>query len=463
MSHLDISNSVFDEISYDKIDPLLGEKPFYISDKNKAYQGLQKKEKKFPIIHIVIFAFFIPIVAFVMGMIYIGGIWNPIKNVPDLEYVIVNQDKGCIAPICEKMGLNSTFNMGSFYQQLDGKGGHFTMVNGNRDSAIKMIEDHEYWVALYIPEDFTIKVLQNLNEVSSLNNNTVVPVETEFIYDEVRNYTTMRFVLKAFEIMKVAFFNSLVKKFDDKGGFNPLFLIDGIIYKENNLHAVTSFGQNYSSFIFLLIAWIGTISTSIISHFYFPFENHWVEKKDAKKPILKTMLIKIVFCISLNIFVDTIVSIIPFFCSGSYVIQQGYFKFLAFIVFFALSGLGVNYLLIHILPFIIYYLVVVTILFFQLLSCNGIVDLIVQPKIFNIGKYLPMYYGVRETKYLFWGSGKQYRSKNFLVISIWASVLISFSLLLYYLELRAKRRRALKRNNNNYINITVTVTGSENK
>ncbi|OUM70047.1 hypothetical protein PIROE2DRAFT_57095 [Piromyces sp. E2] len=427
-------------VSYDKIDPLKDEKPFYISE--KAYQKIQNKEKKFPTYHILLFALVIPIVSLLMGMIYIGGIWNPIKKIPDLNYIIINHDKGCYTPECAKMGIDKNTNLGVYYQQLDGKGGHFSIISGDRNKAIDMVENHEYWAALYVPENFTINVLMNLNAV---NNSTLVPVETELIFDEVRNYTTMKFILKAFNMMEEAFFNSLVKKFEEKGSFNPLFIIEGIHYKEINLHKVNSFGQNFSSFIFLLIIWIGTIATSIISHFYFPFENHWVEKKDTKHPILKAMITKISVIVLINIVIDVISSVIPFFC-GTFEIEHGYWKLLGFLLFFSLSGLGVNNLLIHILPFIFYYFTAITFMFLQLLSCGGLLDNDVQPEFFKIGKAFPMFYGVRETRYLYWGSGKQYRTENFLVIGIWAIVSIIGSLYMYYLELCVKRKRFLKRN-----------------
>ncbi|ORX41879.1 hypothetical protein BCR36DRAFT_587678 [Piromyces finnis] len=427
-------------VSYDKIDPLKDEKPFYISEEN--YRKIQKKEEKFPTYHILLFAIVIPIVAFLMGMIYIGGIWNPIEKIPSLKYIIVNQDKGCYTPECAKMGLNEKTNLGIYYQQLNGEGGQFSIMTGDRNTAINMIENHDYWAAIYVPENFTINVLMNLNTV---NKDKLVPVETELIFDEVRNYTTMKFVLKAFNMMEEAFFNSLVKKFEEKGGFNPLFIINGIQFKETNLHAISGFGQNFSSFIFLLITWIGTIATSIISHFYFPFENHWVEKKDTKHPILKAMIAKIAFCVLINVIIDVISSVIPYFCGGTFQIDHGYWRFLGFILFFSLSGLGINNLLIHILPFIFYYLVAVTFMFLQLLSCGGLVDTDVQPSFFKIGKAFPMYYGVRETRYIYWGSGKQYRTMNFITIGIWAVVSIVASLFMYYLELCVKRKRFLKR------------------
>jgi len=403
-------------VSYDKIDPLKDEKPFYVSE--KSYQKIQEKEKKFPTYHIILFAIVIPIFSLLMGMIYIGGIWNPLEKIPKLHYVIVNEDMGCYAPMCSQMGLNEKTNLGTYYQQLDGKGGQFTMITGDRRTAVDLIENHDYWAAIYVPENFTINVLQNLNAV---NKDKAVPVQTELIFDEVRNYTTMKFVLKAFNMMEEAFFNSLVKKFEEKGGFNPLFVIEGIQYKETFLHRVTGFGQNFSSFIFLLITWIGTIATSIISHFYFPFEDHWIEKRGTKNPIFKTMLAKIIFCVLINIVIDVISSVVPYFCGGTFEIQHGYWKLLGFLLFFSLSGLGVNNLLIHILPFIFYYLIAITFMFLQLLTCGGLVDHAVQPAFFKIGRAFPMFYGVRETRYIYWGSGKQYRAQNFIVIGIWAA------------------------------------------
>ncbi|KAG4108817.1 hypothetical protein H8356DRAFT_1618121 [Neocallimastix lanati (nom. inval.)] len=430
-------------VSYDKIDPLENEKPFFVSENGKVYQIVQKREKKFPTFHVILFGIAIPLVTLIMGMIYIGGIWNPVEKVTELNYVIVNSDKGCYTPICAKMGLDEKTNIGNYYSLLDGKGGHFTMINGDRQKALDMIENHDYWAALYVPENFTSDILLNLNAV---NKYTLVPVNVDFIYDEVRSYTTINFVKKAFNIMERAFFNTLVKKFDDKGSFNPLFLIDGINYKDVNIHPISGFGQNFATFIFLVIVWIGTIATSIISHFYFPFEDHWLLKKDTKHPILKAMIAKIIFCGAIMIVIDVICSVIPFFCGGKFEIQKGYWAFLGFILFFSLSGLGINNLLIHILPFIFFYLIAVTFMFLQLLSCGGLVDNDIQYDFFKIGRAFPMYYGVKEIRYIYWKSGHQYQGKNCLIIALWAAVTIIASIFMYYLELKVKRRRWLKNN-----------------
>lgn len=427
-------------VSYDKIDPLENEKPFFVSENGKIYQAVQKKEKKFPTFHIILFGIAIPLITLIMGMIYIGGLWNPVEKVTELNYVIVSSDKGCYTPICAKMGLDEKINIGNFYSQLDGKGGHFTLVTGDRQKALDMIEHHDYWAALYVPENFTSDLLLNLNAINKV---ALVPVEVDFIYDEVRSYTTMNFIKKAFSMMEKAFFNSLVKKFDEKGNFNPLFLIEGINYKDVNLHPISGFGQNFATFIFLLIVWIGTIATSIISHFYFPFEDHWLLKKTTKQPILKAVTAKITFSICIMVIIDVICSVIPYFCGGEFEIQKGYWAFLGFIIFFSLSGLGINNLLIHTLPFIFFYLFAVTFMFLQLLSCGGLVDNDIQYDFFKIGRAFPMYYGVKEIRYIYWKSGDHYQKKNCLIIALWAAVTIIASLFMYYLELRVKRRRWL--------------------
>jgi len=429
------------KVSYDKIDPLENEKPFFISENGKVYQMIQENEKQFPFIHITLFAIAIPFIVFLMGIIYIGGLWNPVKKITELNYVIVSNDLGCYTPICNKMGLDENTKIGSFYNQLDGKGGHFTFLEGDKQTAIDLIENHDYWVALYIPEDFTSNILSNLNNI---NNSTLIPVEVDFIYDEARSYTTINFIKRAFKIMEKAFFNSLIDKIDENYYFNPFFLIEGIKYNDANLHPIHYFGQNSSTFIFLVIIWIGTIMISIFFHFYYPLEDHWLYKENKKHPIAKTMIAKIFLSSFVMIVIDSICSVIPYFCAGEFEIQKGHGAFLCLIILFSLIGLSVNNLLIHIHSFIFFYTIAVTFMFLQLLSCGGFVEHDVQYKFYSIGKVLPMYYGVKEIKYIYWNSGKHYQKKNFLMLAFWLYFTSTTSLFMYYLEIKVKRRKWLK-------------------
>ena len=83
-------------IMYDKIDPSENGYPFIIIDDGKFYQIIQKKEKK------ILFGIIITLISLIISIFYIGGIWNPIKKVMELNYIIVNNDKGCYTSIVLK-------------------------------------------------------------------------------------------------------------------------------------------------------------------------------------------------------------------------------------------------------------------------------------------------------------------------------------------------------------------------
>jgi len=74
-----------------------------------------------------IFIFIIPILSFLMGLFYIGGIWNPVKKMDNLNYVVVNEDVGC--NIQELCGLMTGQNLGNSYEKLNGQGyGKFEII-----------------------------------------------------------------------------------------------------------------------------------------------------------------------------------------------------------------------------------------------------------------------------------------------------------------------------------------------
>lgn len=445
-----------EQISYDMVDPLQHEKPFFVREKTvKTFE-----KKKFPFFKLAVYAVVIPAMIFLIGLLYIGGIWNPVKRVTDLDYLIINDDIGCNLDICKQFGLTEK-KVGDAYAQIkeSGAGKFVYEVNKGEDYARQQIEDYNYWAVIYVPKDFTNNVFTNLN-VTEIEGKAV---NVKIIYDESRSYTTVTYVKKAFGLIEKAFFNSFIsgeKSLTNQlnAGFQQLaqvthsdpvtvdfktpFYINGIQYTEENLRPVNGFGQNFSTFISLIIIWIGTIATSIISHFFYPFEKHWIEKKNATHAIAKTMILKGFVCAAL-MFIITVV--IPLFC-GDVQNQKGFAALLFFSFFFSFAGLGINNFLIHLLPFIFYYLVVVCLMIFQLVSCGGLVDLGIEPNFWNLGKALPMYYGVREIKYIYWGTGDQFQLTNILVLAAWAAVSIIASYFLYFLELKTKRRRWLKMN-----------------
>lgn len=432
-------------ISFDMVDPLTSEKPFFINESSKFYQKLNEKDKKFPTISIVVNAIFIPILALLMGVFYIGGTWDPVSKLTSLDYLIVNEDAGCSNnnPICMTLGLNENTNFGSNYKLLDGLAGKFAYVeNRDLEYAKSQIEDQEYWLAFHIPRTFTTDVLRNLNVVS---NTTLTPVMVDAVFDEARNYITITYAKEALKIAESSLFSTLASTFDAYGSFNPLFLIEGIQYVDVNLHPVSGYGQNVSTFISLILLWIGTIGISIISHFFYPFEKHWIEKEDAKHAVIKTIALKCLICGVIMFINSLIVAIIPL-CCGDVTLDKGFGALLFFLFFYSLTGLGINNLLIHLVPFVQYYLVVVAFMFLQLASCGGIIDNKIQYGFWNIGKAFPMYYGVREMKYIYWSTGSQYQTANVLILLAWAAVTLCGAIYLYFLELKVKRRRWLKEN-----------------
>lgn len=428
-------------ISYDKVDPLPTENPFYFNEDSKINQIVKEQEKKFPWIHMGIFIFIIPILSFLMGLFYIGGIWNPVKKMDNLNYVVVNEDVGC--NIQELCGLMTGQNLGNSYEKLNGQGyGKFEIINGTINDARDLVREHKYWMALHVPKNFTFGILANLN-----NNRMKTEVVVYRVYDEARSFTTVTFVKKAFEKFQAGLHEQLITKLQslskltgEPKTFNPPFIIEGITYIDDNLYPVEIYGQYFCTFVSFILIWIGTIATALITHFVFPLEGHWIEKKDATHAIVKTICAKTVATVSLLFVICLIISIIPL-CCGTVTMKKGFASVLFFFFFFSLCGIGVNNLLVHLFHFINFYLVACTFMILQLISCGGVIHRDLQYSFFKIGKALPMFYATREIKYIYFGSGKHTQAANILIILAWTVVFLCASYYMYYLELKVKRDR----------------------
>jgi len=65
--------------------------------------------------------------------------------------------------------------------------------------------------------------------------------------------------------------------------------MNGIKYKDINIHPISGFGRSFITVIFLSILCIVTIAISVISYYHFPYEKYWLLKKNTKHPILKIL------------------------------------------------------------------------------------------------------------------------------------------------------------------------------
>ncbi|ORX65368.1 hypothetical protein BCR32DRAFT_115150 [Anaeromyces robustus] len=448
MLERDVSSVPSEMVSYDKVDPLPTENPFYFNEDSKINQFVQKAEKKFPFVHMSIFLLIIPLMAFLMAMFYIGGIWEPTAKdkLNNLKYIIVNEDEGCVSPICQAIGLNSNLNIGNSYAELNSQGyGQFEVITGDEAKAIDLIDKQDCWISLHIPKSFTSDIISNLK---AINATKYKDVTVDQYYSEARSYTTVNFAKKTLSKLTRGLFLKLVENFEDKGGFKPEFLFNSIIYKENSLRTVEEYGQYFCTFVSFILLWIGTIATALITHFVFPLENHWIEKKDVNHAIAKTISAKALTCGIIMFVISLIISIIPL-CCGNVRMDKSYAAVLFFFFFFSLSGLGVNNLLVHLFHFINFYLVACAFMILQFITCGGVIHRDLQFGFFKIGKAFPMFSAVREIKYIYWGEGKHHQAGNILIILGWAVVFLAASFYLYYLELKVKRAKYLKRNSKN--------------
>lgn len=323
----------------------------------------------------------------------------------------------------------------------------FFYKEGDRNTAIEKVKKFKYWAAFYIPEKFTVDVLSNLKA----NKQSYTKVSVEVILDESRNYNTVSLVRKALRKLESNFSVYLARSFEHMGGFNARFLIEGITYEENNLHTVKTYGQNVAAFVTLMLIWISSISCSIITHFYFPFESLWLEKHEVHHPYIKIISLKLLTCSILTFVMTLILVLIQVIC-GKMTMEKGYAAYIFFVFFYSLIGLVFNNATIHLLPFIPYYLFSVIFMMLQVTTCGGMLDHAVQYGFWKIGRAFPMYYGTRQLRNIFWGVGEHTTLVNMLVLFAWFIVFLAFSLVLYYMELRVRREKWLRKEYRKMIN-----------
>ncbi|KAL6602124.1 hypothetical protein U3516DRAFT_760468 [Neocallimastix sp. 'constans'] len=141
----------------------------------------------------------------------------------------------------------------------------------------------------------------------------------ELLFTFQKNFTSGIFMNLNFWLMS----NLFMMKLEDlqlSSKFNSLLLMNGIKYKDINIHPISGFGRSFITVIFLSILCIVTIATSVISYYHFQYEKYWLLKKNTKHPILKIFTI--------TILIDIICSVTQFFYGDKFEIQKGYWAFL---------------------------------------------------------------------------------------------------------------------------------------
>ncbi|KAG4108087.1 hypothetical protein H8356DRAFT_1620445 [Neocallimastix lanati (nom. inval.)] len=451
-----------------------------------------KLSKKFKYFFFGMLCILFPLVITIYGIIYFGGLWDPISRMKNLKVSIVNNDEGCpstnllclvlknnnleipnLGEMIKTNILNADETKNLFDWQEDFK--NESDRNKVQEMSSDIVTDYDRWGVIYIPQNFTQKIISNLdksqfsspeaqqlivNSVSSklgikpenigqyfdLKDLTTSEDATLFyIFDTARSYTSVTFVTTAFEtIDKVLKRTLALKMYQTASGagasFNNNFYLNAYVSIFDDKRPLRNFGQNFASFMLFVIIYIAAIATNLVYRKYRPF-NNYIQENKTNTSIFISAICKILINMLYMLVVCAFMMIVMFMFGNA---QHEKSKFCSYLIFvlWAFISLSFCHIVSNILPLLPFLGICVIFLVIQLATCGGIVANKLQPGFWNIGKAFPMYYATAELKFLMFNTGGRFSGRNILALLLWACGLAIVDIISSFVQLNNVRKQA---------------------
>ncbi|KAG0279569.1 hypothetical protein BGZ95_000819 [Linnemannia exigua] len=354
--------------------------------------------------------------------LYLGSLWSPMSRVKNVEIVFYNADKGfdytqTPAPLAQLFQtITHNNSMGAMIQNqiMDPQGqlNHiFSWIDKtneegwDRDALVEHVEKARTWGLLYIPANFSN------NFLSYAPSTTTGPATA----------ATLKTLDMEYSIM------------------NPVLV----------------YGQNFATYVVFIVLYIGSMLAVYSICKYLPntietigvltFGNETNEPIRKSSQIPKFPAIRIVLArhavAMLFSLVHTIaIWMVPQVLHGHQMSEHfnGGIAF-AFIWFAGVSFISILFLLSHLLTVDGFQGPATMLMILMFTSSGGILDWVIMPGFFRVGKIFPFTYGVRGLRAIYFGSLRQEMWINWLVILAWIVIPGISTLFLARSEIRLRR------------------------
>jgi hypothetical protein len=455
-----------------------------------------KMSKKFKYIFFGMLCVLFPLVITIYGIVYFGGLWDPMSRLKNLKVSIVNKDVGCppetnllcliissmlpaTMPIqAIKIGDEIVNNIKQNDQAKDIF--DWQIEDLTLDQSKQIVEDYDRWGVIYIPEDFTQNILSQIDKSGMSDVNAVMgPIlaaknmttqdliqqygfsainsvtkstqaSINYIYDTARSYTSVTFVVTVFEtidrVLKKGVALGMYQKVAATGlaKFNNNFYLNAYDSNYVDIHPLRNFGQNFASFMLFVIIYIAAIATNLVYRKYRPF-NNYIQTKKTNSSIITAAFAKIGINMVYMLVVCALMMLVMFMFGDGQHEKSTFCAYLIFVLW-AFISLTFCHIVSNILPLLPFLGVCVIFLVIQLATCGGIIANKLQPGFWNIGKAFPMYYATAEMKYLLFNTGGRFNGRNILALILWAVGLAVVDLLTCLFQLNNVKKASPARN-----------------
>ncbi|KAF9299993.1 hypothetical protein BGZ74_008418 [Mortierella antarctica] len=426
------------------------------------------------------------VVMIIYTWLYLGSLWSPLTRVKNVEIVFYNADKGFdfsttppqLVPLFQGIAHNSSLGTMVESQIMDPAGALNHVVKWvdktqeegwDYNSLVDYVDNGNTWGLLYIPSNFSNNFLSYAPSTIAgpATAASAKPVVMEYVFDQGRNYATHsiveKYVSKSMEALSRGFENRLLTSPANQTllqVMHPTFWAQSIRFYETVMHPVLVYGQNFATYVVFIVLWIGSMLAvySICKFLPTTIETVGVltlgpeepTPVGGKKPLPKFPAIRIVLArhtvsMMFSLLHTIFIWMVPQVLKGHQMaanFSAGYA--FAFIWFTGWSFISMQFLLAHLLGVDGFQIPATMLMILMFTSSAGVLDWIIMPGFFQVGKAFPFAYAVRGLRTIYFGSLENKMWINWLVIFAWIAIPGFITMFMARSEIR-KRRETMRR------------------
>ncbi|KFH68806.1 hypothetical protein MVEG_05610 [Podila verticillata NRRL 6337] len=421
------------------------------------------------------------VVMIIYTWLYLGSLWSPLTRVQNVEIVFYNADKGFdysttpqqLVPLFQGITRNSSLGTIVESQIMDPAGTLNHVVNWvdktqeegwDYDSLVDYVDKGKSWGLLYIPANFSNNFLSFAPSTTSgpATAASAKPVAMEYVFDQGRSYATHsiveKYVSKSMEALSRGFENNLLTSPANQTllqVMHPTFWTQSIRFTETVMHPVLVYGQNFATYVVFIVLWIGSMLAVYSICKFLPNTIETVGvltlgpdepvPAGGKKPLPKFPAIRIVLArhtvsMMFSLLHTVFIWMVPQVLHGHQMAENfsGGYAF-AFIWFTGWSFISMQFLLAHLLGVDGFQIPATMLMILMFTASGGVLDWIIMPGFFRVGKAFPFSYAVRGLRTIYFGSLENKMWINWLAIFGWIALPGLITLVMARSEIRQRR------------------------
>ncbi|KAG0334852.1 hypothetical protein BG004_000241 [Podila humilis] len=420
------------------------------------------------------------LVMIVYTWLYLGSLWSPLTRVKNVEIVFYNADKGFdfsttppqLVPLFQGITHNSTLGAVIQSQIMDPASPLNHVVSWidkssepgwDRDSLVDYVEKGKTWGVLYLPANFSNNLLTYAPSTVSgpATVASTQAVDMEYIFDQGRSYATHsiveKYISKSMDSLSKGIERGLLTSPANQTllqVMHPTLWVQAIHLTETVMHPVLVYGQNFATYVVFIVLYIGSMLAVYSICKYLPNNIETIgvltfgpetteptpRNQIPKFPAIRIVLARHTVSMMFSLLHTVFIWMVPQILHGHQMSEQysGGYAF-AFMWFTGWSFISILFFLAHLLTVDGFQGPATMLMILMFTSSGGVLDWIIMPGFFRIGKAFPFSYAVRGMRAIYFGSGSDKMWINWLVIFGWIAIPGMVTLFMARKEIRSRR------------------------